>query len=104
MPVPDEGGSMEKVSVRDAAAVVAGIDAKGRKLVVKIDAEGAEYEIMRRLAEKDQLGRIDVLFIEWHEREGCDPAELRTILADAGFRWFERQHGEVRVGMITAFR
>jgi len=96
----------ESVRVRDAAAVLQeSLDRLGgRKLVLKLDAEGAEYEIVARLAEAALLDKIDVLFLEWHEREGKNPEELRQLLRQAGFRWFEREHGEAPVGYISAFR
>lgn len=99
-------GSTERVTVRDAVSVFEeALQAAGeRKLVVKLDAEGAEYEIVARLASASLLSKIDLLFLEWHEREGKSPEELRVALREAGFQWFERRHGEAPVGYITAFR
>jgi FkbM family methyltransferase len=37
-------------------------------VVVKMDIEGAEFPILRQLAERGLLGKINLLFIEWHER------------------------------------
>jgi FkbM family methyltransferase len=106
VPLDVEGPTREKVHVRDAGTVFDELAHKieGRKLLVKIDVEGAEYEIVSRLDQTGWLEKIDLLFLEWHEREGKDPEELRALLRKAGFRWFERQHHFAPVGMITAFR
>jgi FkbM family methyltransferase len=37
-------------------------------LVVKMDIEGAEFEVLQQLIKKDILKRIDHLYIEFHER------------------------------------
>lgn len=103
---PSTSGVKEKVRVRDVASVFEETLASlgDRKLVVKLDAEGAEYEIIERLAEQKLLERIDLLFLEWHRREGKDREDLRNALRKAGFRWTEREHAEAPVGYITAFR
>ncbi len=38
----------------------------GVKLILKLDCEGAEYDIVGRLAEADMLHEIDVFMIEYH--------------------------------------
>lgn len=104
--LPKPGSATERVEARDIGAVLPELlkTLGSRKLVVKIDAEGAEYEILHRLAEAKLLDRIDMLFLEWHRREGHDPEELRRTLREAGFRWFEQGHMEEPVGMIEAYR
>jgi FkbM family methyltransferase len=52
------------VPVRDVADVVAGID--GRIDIAKIDAEGAEYRIVRRLIESGAIDRIGEVRVEPH--------------------------------------
>jgi FkbM family methyltransferase len=37
-------------------------------VVVKMDIEGAEFPVLRQLAERGLLRKIKLLFIEWHER------------------------------------
>jgi FkbM family methyltransferase len=101
-----EQGRKETVSVRDIAPIMSKIEseANGRRIVLKVDAEGAEYEILTRLVSQNLLGLVDVILLEWHEREDKDPEELRQLLRDQGFRWFEREHEEAPVGLINAFR
>ena len=37
-------------------------------IVVKLDIEGSEFEVCRRLLESDELLKVNELFIEWHTR------------------------------------
>ncbi|HTQ09671.1 MAG TPA: FkbM family methyltransferase [Fimbriimonadaceae bacterium] len=105
-PAAHPGPATERVQVRDAAKELrSAVESLGaRRLVVKLDAEGAEYEIMRRLADTDLLARIDLLMIEWHRRPDADPEELRKLLRAAGFNWSEREHYCSPVGFIYAYR
>jgi len=105
-PLVGQTPTTETVQVRDVATIFEAALGRldGRRLVVKLDAEGAEYEIVQRLIEKDLLRRIDYLILEWHERKGKDPSYFRSVLKDAGFHWNERKHPEAPVGYICAFR
>lgn len=98
--------TVEKVKVKDVgpAFQIAYYKAKGRTFVLKIDIEGAEYEVLSRLHELGLLQLVDVLFLEWHSRSEKDPEYLRNILRTEGFIWNERQHPEAPVGLINAFR
>jgi hypothetical protein len=40
------------------------------RLIVKLDCEGAEYDLVPHLVERDADLRIDLMLIEWH-CEGC---------------------------------
>lgn len=35
-------------------------------VIVKMDIEGAEYPVLRRMAEAGTLSLIDILYVEWH--------------------------------------
>lgn len=100
------GNTREKVRIRDAGAVIQEVAAKypGHRIVVKLDAEGAEYGIARLWGNSGLLSKIGVLMIEWHESSEGSVDELRTILRQGGFEWFERTHTEAPVGMIYAYR
>ncbi len=57
--------------------------------IVKINAEGGEYEILPRLTASEALGRVSELYVQWHghkfdtaERVKLDPIELQ-FRADA---------------------
>ena len=72
-------------------------------MVLKLDAEGAEYEIFERLEKEQLLTAFDVVMIEWHEREGRSVEEIRARLVRNGFRFFEESHPAMRVGLIRGF-
>jgi len=100
------GTSIEEVTVRDVVPVIREtLGSLGdRKLVLKLDAEGAEFGLLRRLAATNLLGQIDVLLLEWHRIPGEHGREIEDLLTGAGFTWFGREHGEAPVGFITALR
>ena len=53
-------------------------------VVIKMDIEGAEYEIIPHMAEMSAWTVVDFLLIEWHFRvlkEGGDPSEAKTKAA-----------------------
>ena len=37
-----------------------------RKIILKIDCEGSEYEILEKLLDSGLLGKIDIIIFEWH--------------------------------------
>ena len=100
------GTSIESVTVRDVVPIVTEAinSLGGRKLIMKLDAEGAEFGLLRRLAAADLLGRIDLLLLEWHRVPGERGEEIEILLSGAGFTWFGREHGEAPVGFIIAAR
>lgn len=100
------GSSREKVRIRSAEAVIREVveNHPDGRVVVKLDAEGAEYGIARLWESSGLLGNIGVLMIEWHESSEGTVDELRAILRKGGFEWFERNHAEAPVGMIYAYR
>lgn len=100
------GSSREKVRIRDAGDVIREVLTKhpDHRVVIKLDAEGAEYGIARLWASSGLLSKIGVLMIEWHESSEGTVDELKAILRQGGFEWSERNHTEAPVGMIYAFR
>lgn len=72
----------------------------GLKKVLKIDCEGAEYEILQKLDESKLLDYIDVLLIEWHDK-GSEI--LEKILIENNFRVVSRYLTSIS-GMIYAFK
>lgn len=68
-----------------------------KKIVVKMDVEGAEFKIMRHLLEKGTAGLIDVLFIETHQHTMPDEneettEELLKQLRSLGIQVFKEDH------------
>jgi FkbM family methyltransferase len=80
----------EKLEVRDASAIFRPIienNKEGRKILLKIDCEGAEFKILPHLAESGCLAEIDTLIMEFH---GNEPEPLVDILRKNGFFVFYR--------------
>lgn len=70
------------------------------KIVLKMDCEGAEYDIFEDLDSSGILSKIDILMIEWHDRGS---ATLEEILSKYNFNYFSQQLA-VNTGMIYAYR
>lgn len=89
-----------KVKLREASAEIKEItNAHSEHLVlVKMDCEGAEYEILQNLHNTKMLSSIDVLIIEWHDN-GAE--EIEKILVASNFNVMSRQLSPIS-GIICA--
>ena len=47
-------------------------------IVLKLDIEGSEYEVCRRMLESQEIVKVDELFIEWHLRICSDHETLES--------------------------
>lgn len=70
------------------------------KKVLKIDCEGAEYEILQKMNDTNLLKDIDVLLIEWHDKGA---KILEDLLMASDFRVVSRHLTSI-TGMIYAFK
>lgn len=52
--------------------------------VLKMNCEGAEYEILGSLSD-DEFEAIDSILLQWHRVDGHQPEELDTLLSSKGF-------------------
>ena len=68
------------------------------KKVLKIDCEGAEYEIIEDLVQADMMNKVDVIMMEWHD---YGPEILKKYLIDNNFTVFSGGSGS-KAGMIYA--
>lgn len=68
--------------------------------VMKIDAEGVEYEIIERLAATGLLKQVNFLMIEWHVK---GPSLLEETLKKAGFQMMSFNTLDKSIGMLYAF-
>jgi FkbM family methyltransferase len=94
-----------KVQIRDIKEIVAEMQQQhpGAQILLKLDCEGAEYEIMEQLNTSGLLKDIRYIVIEWHMR-GSRP--LEKILEANGFCnvVFPRPTQQLPdMGMIYAF-
>lgn len=91
-----------EITIKDISEVLPDLIAKhsGQIKVLKIDCEGAEYEILQKLSEANLLNDIDVLLIEWHDKGA---KILEDILIANDFRLVSRHLTSIS-GMIYAFK
>lgn len=74
-----------ELEVRQASRVLSEIFSRHEeKCLLKIDCEGAEYEILEDLLNSGELKRVDVIVMEWHNGKY---AELQSLLERAGFEY-----------------
>lgn len=101
--VIDKENSEEiEVNIKNIADVLPDLFAQhpNEKKVLKIDCEGAEYEILQKLNNSNLLDNIDVLLIEWHDKGAVI---LEEILAAYNFTVISRHLTSI-TGMIYAFK
>jgi FkbM family methyltransferase len=91
-----------EINIKDVSAILPDLMAKhsGQKKVLKIDCEGAEYEIVQKLSDANLLKDIDVLLIEWHDKGA---KILEDLLTANDFRVVSRHLTSI-TGMIYAFK
>lgn len=77
------------------------IENSAYKKIIKIDCEGAEYEILRRLQETNSIAAFDAYMIEWH-LEG--PKEIVALLVANGFHVHSIDEYEQHIGMVYAYK
>ncbi len=75
----------------------------GDNLVFKIDCEGGEYEILRRLDSTGTLRKGCLYIMEWHTGDQNDFPELISILENNRFVVTHTKESK-NAGMIFAFR
>jgi FkbM family methyltransferase len=79
--------SMEKMQIEAAAETLAPLVARHgqERKFLKVDCEGAEYDVLPNLAEAGLLEQMDVIIIEWHQG---NHETLVSILENRGFFCF----------------
>ncbi|MDI5950703.1 FkbM family methyltransferase [Flavobacterium yafengii] len=91
-----------EIAIKNISEVLPDLLAKHplQKKVLKIDCEGAEYEIIQELSDTNLLADIDILLIEWHDKGS---KMLEDILIANNFRIISRHLTSI-TGMIYAFK
>jgi FkbM family methyltransferase len=97
---------METITIHlaDAAEVLSSIRARhpGAPILLKLDAEGAEYGIIDRLSTTASIKEISAAAIEWHLTPGED--YITSRLHTAGFQTESKVLEPDCIGMIDAWR
>ncbi len=90
------------VNIKNATKTLSPIIAenKSSKIVIKMDCEGAEYEILNDLNENNILGQIAIIILEWHD---YGPTTIENYLKNNNFTTFSRNLG-TNSGMIYAVK
>jgi FkbM family methyltransferase len=99
---PGIGKSKQRVTIKSTSEVVREVKQfhPNKKIVLKLDCEGSEYEIIRHLETTGTLKEIDCLLIEWHYRGS---AEISHTLTRHGFTVFTPNlKASIPVGYIYA--
>jgi FkbM family methyltransferase len=93
----------QSVIVRDVYDVFKEIVEKagGTNIVVKMDCEGEEFNLIRRLNETKMLSHVTIFLIEWHE---VQPTEIEKSLIENNFQVFCQTMSTLNTGMIYACR
>ena len=97
---------LEQCNFRDAASELRKVygEYPGRRVVLKVDCEGSEYAVLRRLGETAMFNQIHLMMIECHRRAGNhDPSALRASLCDYGFACVHLQPDSSDISMLYAF-
>jgi len=92
------------VQVRDVAEVFAQIFSRHDKdrFVIKMDCEGAEYEIFDRLDETGLIKKIHILIMEWHNKQDNNVSHIESILMKNSFDYHVIGNRNALAGMIFA--
>lgn len=97
-----ENTNLEIMKIQSASTVLdkVRLEANVQQFVVKMDCEGAEFDIIKNLQLNDNLRFIQMLLMEWHEQEPLSIIE--TLLANE-FKVFKMNYSSI-VGMIYAVK
>lgn len=92
-----------EVEVKDIKDILSDIYQihKGGNVILKLDCEGEEYRIMKRLEEFSLFTRIKVIMLEWHYGKEKD---LIEILKRNQYMYWSFAHERNMGGLIYAFK
>lgn len=97
-----EDSFKRKVALKEASKILSPIIElnKESKFVVKMDCEGAEYEIFDNLIKSEVIKNIDIFMIEWHDKGA---GYINSLLINSNFTVFNNYLTPVS-GMIYAVK
>lgn len=93
--------SEEKIILKDVVPIFENIISqhKGKNIVLKMDCEGEEYGIIKRLNEYNILEKIDFVMLEWHYK---GRERILSALQKAGFSYWFYDKNE-KMGLVYAW-
>ena len=104
-------GPVQQLEILDAGevfqAICAEAEQSGLGVVVKLDCEGSEFPIMKRISELGLLVRINAFMIEWHKVWSPDVSlkDLTNPLRENGFVIFDHTvEADFFAGMLYAVK
>lgn len=82
------------VEIRKASDILKPIieENKNLRIVIKMDCEGAEYEIIENLSKENLLQKIDIVVLEWHD---LGAKRIEDCLVRNNFTIFSRSLGPI---------
>lgn len=101
--VLDENNASEiEINIKNVSEILPDLLAKHphQKKILKIDCEGAEYEILQKMSDAKLFDAVDVLLIEWHDKGATI---LEELLVAHNFNVISRHLTSI-TGMIYAFK
>ncbi len=98
----DANAERVEVQICDASLEIREILSKidNEKVILKMDCEGAEYEILENIFNTKIIKQIDVILLEWHDKGS---QIIEDILLKSGFDFFAKDFSPV-AGMIYAYK
>jgi FkbM family methyltransferase len=90
-----------ELKIKDVYEALSSVIASDLKKVMKIDCEGAEYEIIRRLDETRMIKDINFYMIEWHIN---GPGDIKSIFKRNGFDVLSFNDLSKDIGLIYAYK
>lgn len=93
--------TLETIDIRPAGRTLNALLVDGTWALLKVDCEGAEYEIFEDLLHSDTLAKFNAVVVEWHHL-GHEP--LRKALHAAGFTTHCSNPNNRVVGVLYGFK
>jgi FkbM family methyltransferase len=99
---PQKDENLETIDIKNACSEINNILAKQsqNEFIIKIDTEGAEYEILESLFSKKVSEKIVGFMIEWHD---LGPEKLEEMLLSENFKLYSFNLKR-NTGLIYAIR
>lgn len=98
--IKNTGSETETIEIKNGVQVMASVVGRSaEKFFVKMDCEGAEFDIFEGLSHQGIPERIFGFIIEWHKN---DPSPIIDTLMLNNFK--VQLRGDSDIGLITAFR